>query len=160
MAALDHIMKHELPQSEAQDAAHSTPDHSTAPSESGTALASSAATPSKLDHTTPEASLNEAFSLLTVAEPSSDRMFRALATIFETSQLHDGRIDLNVSPAESIWTLLQRADAEEEQGAQPVPPLIAVKNVLDQLLWLHSQFLLPSLRIIADRSRDGLSAQS
>lgn len=146
-------MEHKLPSSGLQDAApsNSTPDIS--PPESGTALASSA-TVSNPDSTT-EASLNEALGRLKLVESTSDRMFRALATIFETSQLHDGRIDLNVSPAESIWTLLQRADDDEDRGERSIPPLIAVKNVLDQLLWLHSQFLLPSLRIVADRSRDG-----
>jgi hypothetical protein len=104
--------------------------------------------------TSSQASLDAALGSLTISESNTDRMFRALQPILEASQAQDGRVDLLVSPAESIWSLLERADALEHEGVREIAPLMAIKSVLDQLLWLQSPFLAPALRIIADRSRD------
>lgn len=155
MEPSNHIFEDERPQSAAQDAVPLAPDSPPVGSVSDVPSTSSAALPDKESSTV--ASLDAALSSLTLSEPEADRMFRALATIFEASQLHDARIAFNVSPGEDVWTLLQRADSYESRGIRDVSSLIAVKNVMDQMLVLHSQFLLPVLRIVADRSREGLS---
>ena len=105
-------------------------------------------------------SLEEALDALSLDDRKSDRMFRALATIFRASQLQESRITFDALQGEDVYTLLQQADVAENRGIQDAAPLISVKNVLDQLLWFHSQLLLPALTIVADASRDGKSLWS
>ena len=100
-------------------------------------------------------SLEEALHALSLDERITDRMFRALATIFHASQLQDARITFDPLQGEDVWTLLQQADVAESQGLRDVASLVSIKNVLDQMLWYHSQLLLPALTIMADASRDG-----
>ena len=148
------IFDDELPQSETEDAVPLAPVSPSIVSGSGKTSNSSAASP--FEESSTAASLDAALSSLTLCDPEADRMFRALATIFEASQLHDARIAFNLQPGDDVWTLLQRADSYEEQGLKDIPSLAAVKNVMEQMLLLHSQFLLPALRIVADKSREGL----
>ena len=154
MGSLLPIFEDELPLSETEDAVPFAPGSPSIISESGKNSHSPAASPNHESSTV--ASLDAALGSLTLCDPDADRMFRALATIFEASQLHDARIAFNLQTGEDVWTLLQRADSYEGQGLKDIPSLAAVTNVMEQMLLLHSQFLLPALKIVADKSREGL----
>ena len=156
MGSPKRISEKEFPSSGTAHPVPFAPDTSPLVSASGTTSNTSAVSTDQESSTA--ASLDAALSSLTLCEPDADRMFRALATIFEASQLHDARIAFNNLPAgDDVWTLLQRAVSHEGQGLRDVPSLIAVKNVMDQMLSLQSQFLLPALRVVADKSREGSS---
>ena len=154
MQSTKPISEDEHPPSEAEDEASLARDLPPTASEPGT-YTLPPAVPTEQEQRT-VASLDAALSSLTLSEPTADnRMFRALATIFEASQLHDARIALDNSSGDDVWTLLQRADARDAEGLSDIQSLAAIKDVMDQMLLLRSQFLIPTLKIIADKSREG-----
>lgn len=107
------------------------------------------------------ASLEDALSSLSIQHPPPGQMFRSLASIFQASQMHEGRIDLRQQiDGSDIWTILRRADESSSQGARDVPALVAVSGILSQMLWYGSQLLVPAIKVIADASRDGAYTSS
>ena len=156
MDSSNPISEIDIPLPKREDAASSTPNSQFTVPESSSS--SNTATVLSNEGSITAASLDAALSSLTLSEPSADRMFRALATIFEASQHHDARIALDASVGEDIWTQLRHADSQEGRGIQDLQSLIAVKNVMDQMLLFQSQFLLPAAKLVADKSRDGKKA--
>ena len=101
-------------------------------------------------------SLENALASLSVEQTRPNEMFRALASIFQASQMHEGRLDLEQQENDTdIWTILQRAEESSNQGLQDVAALVAISGVLTQMLWYGSQLLLPAVKIMADTSREG-----
>lgn len=155
MKSSNPISEDGLPSSEAENAVPSVPD--TLHTESGSDSSSTTSPILPYQESSAVSSLDVALGTLTLSEPTADRMFRALGTIFEASQLHDPRIAVNVPPGEDAWAVLQRADSYENSGYMDIPSLVVVKDVMDQMLLYQSQFLLPALRLIADKSREGFA---
>lgn len=104
----------------------------------------------------PSPSLEEALASLSLGANGTTNVFRALASIFQASQMHEGNIGIwKLDDGREIWGVLRHANELETQGGRDVPSLTAVKEVLDRMFSASSKLLLPALRIIADASRDG-----
>ena len=105
-----------------------------------------------------DSSLEEALEALKLDETEQEGMFRALATVFQASELREASVNFsNPQDGADFWTTLQNADSAERVGARDAPSLLAVKAGLEHLQWFQPQLLLPALKILADGSRDGSS---
>lgn len=86
----------------------------------------------------------------------NNTMFRALASIFQATQIHESHLDIDhLKDGRDTWAILRHGDELERQGIQDLTSLAAVRETLEKMLGVASRLLLPAIRIIADGSREG-----
>jgi hypothetical protein len=97
--------------------------------------------------------LEDELSLLSL---ENNTMFRALASIFQATHMHENHLNIDhLKDGSDTWAILRHGDELERQGIQDITSLAAVRETLDKMLVVASRLLLPALRIIADGSREG-----